>query len=178
MCPVGGWFRLRLAGAHPAAICYVEWMFSGCLDDSAADLQFPYLRHQLEHRVHPAGPHRRVGGLFRPAENQIADAERLDGLASIGCEEWRAGDKARRLQYRSRAGTTNWGGPPRPVPRSLPPNFRHRAMGRAAFGKTRVGERRSPPKPQRGQGKTPRRSYSIYDTNPADQVSIPSYGVD
>ncbi len=46
-------------------------------------------------------------------------------------------------------------------------------MGRATFGKTRNGERRSRPKPQRGQGKTPRRSYSIYDTNPADRISIP-----
>jgi site-specific DNA recombinase len=45
--------------------------------------------------------------------------------------------------------------------------------GHAAFGKTRIGERRSRPKPQRGQSKTPRRSYSTYDTNPADQVSIP-----
>lgn len=46
-------------------------------------------------------------------------------------------------------------------------------MGRAAFGKTRIGERRSRLKPQRGQGKTPRRSYSTYDTSAADQVSIP-----
>lgn len=45
--------------------------------------------------------------------------------------------------------------------------------GQAAFGKTRVGERRSRPKPPRAQGKTPRRSYSIYDTNPADQLAIP-----
>ncbi len=46
-------------------------------------------------------------------------------------------------------------------------------MGHAAFGKTRIGERRSRPKPPRGQGKTPRRSYSSYDTSVADQVSIP-----
>ena len=46
-------------------------------------------------------------------------------------------------------------------------------MGLAAFGKTRIGERRPRPKPQRGQGKIPRRSHSTYDTNPADRVSIP-----
>ena len=45
-------------------------------------------------------------------------------------------------------------------------------MGRAAFGKTRVGERRSQLRPQRGQTKTPRRAYSTYDTNLCDQVSI------
>ena len=45
--------------------------------------------------------------------------------------------------------------------------------GQAAFGKTRVGERRPNLRPQRGQTKTPRRSYSSYDTTPADQVSIP-----
>lgn len=45
--------------------------------------------------------------------------------------------------------------------------------GRAAFGKTRIGERRSRVRPQRGQAKTPRRSYSTYDTNTCDQVTIP-----
>lgn len=46
-------------------------------------------------------------------------------------------------------------------------------IGRAAFGKTRIGERRSRLRPLRGQTKMPRRSYSTYDTNAADQVSIP-----
>jgi site-specific DNA recombinase len=45
--------------------------------------------------------------------------------------------------------------------------------GLAAFGKTRVGERRSQVRPQRGQTKTPRRPYSSYDTVAAEQLSIP-----
>jgi site-specific DNA recombinase len=45
--------------------------------------------------------------------------------------------------------------------------------GLAAFGKTRVGERRPQLRPQRGQTKTPRRGYSTFDTTSAEQVSIP-----
>lgn len=44
--------------------------------------------------------------------------------------------------------------------------------GCAAFGKTRVGERRPRVRPQRGCSKTPRRAGSIYDTTVADQVAI------
>lgn len=45
--------------------------------------------------------------------------------------------------------------------------------GLAAFGKTRVGERRPQLRPPRGQAKTPRHAYSRYDTTAAEQVSIP-----
>ena len=44
--------------------------------------------------------------------------------------------------------------------------------GRAAFGKTRVGERRLQLRPQRGSSKTPRRVGSTYDTSAAEQVAI------
>jgi site-specific DNA recombinase len=45
-------------------------------------------------------------------------------------------------------------------------------FGSAAFGKTRVGERREQLRTQRGNSKTPRRSGSTYDTPLADRVSI------
>jgi site-specific DNA recombinase len=45
--------------------------------------------------------------------------------------------------------------------------------GVAAFGKTRVGERRQRPRPLRGQPDHSRRAYSTYKTTPADQVTIP-----
>jgi site-specific DNA recombinase len=44
--------------------------------------------------------------------------------------------------------------------------------GSAAFGKTRVGERRTRLRPQRGQGDVPRRAYSVYDTTADEQVTI------
>jgi site-specific DNA recombinase len=44
--------------------------------------------------------------------------------------------------------------------------------GRAAFGKTRIGERRGRPRPQRGGSTTPRRGYSIYDVPAEEQTSI------
>jgi len=46
-------------------------------------------------------------------------------------------------------------------------------MGSAAFGKTRVGERRKALRPQRGQKPQPRRAYSTYDTSPEEQIRIP-----
>jgi len=46
-------------------------------------------------------------------------------------------------------------------------------QGVAAFGKTRVGERRPRPRPLRGQPEHSRRAYSTYRTAPADQVAIP-----
>ena len=45
--------------------------------------------------------------------------------------------------------------------------------GSAAFGKTRVGERRPQLRTQRGHSKTPRRRGSIYDTDPSEQIPIP-----
>ena len=44
--------------------------------------------------------------------------------------------------------------------------------GSAAFGKTRVGTRRSQVRPQRGHSKAPRRTGSTYDTNPDEQIGI------
>jgi site-specific DNA recombinase len=44
--------------------------------------------------------------------------------------------------------------------------------GSAAFGKTRVGERRPSLRPIRGQGETPRKSYSTYATTADEQESI------
>lgn len=46
-------------------------------------------------------------------------------------------------------------------------------QGSAAFGKTRMGERRKRPMPQRGHSKTPRRSGSTYDTPESEWISIP-----
>ena len=46
-------------------------------------------------------------------------------------------------------------------------------QGTAAFGKTRVGERRSRPRPLRGRPEHARRGYSTYRTGPQDQVAIP-----
>jgi site-specific DNA recombinase len=46
-------------------------------------------------------------------------------------------------------------------------------IGRAAFGKTRVGERRRGLRHHRGQAKTPRRTFSTYDTKACEQLSIP-----
>ncbi len=43
--------------------------------------------------------------------------------------------------------------------------------GSAGFGKTRIGERRKRPMPQRGHSKTPRRSGSTYDT-PQEEWSL------
>jgi site-specific DNA recombinase len=45
--------------------------------------------------------------------------------------------------------------------------------GSAAFGKTRVGPRRSQLRKLRGQTKPPRRSGSTYDTEPNEQIAIP-----
>ncbi len=45
-------------------------------------------------------------------------------------------------------------------------------QGRAAFGKTRVGELRSRLRPARGRASQPRRAYSTYDTCSADRISI------
>jgi site-specific DNA recombinase len=45
-------------------------------------------------------------------------------------------------------------------------------QGQAAFGKTRVGERRPRLRPLRGQPEQPRRAYSTYKTAPGDQVAI------
>jgi len=44
--------------------------------------------------------------------------------------------------------------------------------GSAAFGKTRVGERRPSLRPARGQGETPRHHHSTYATTPEEQQTI------
>src|SRR5262249_34790564 len=46
-------------------------------------------------------------------------------------------------------------------------------QGAAAFGKTRVGERRPRARPLRGQPEHSRRAYSTYRTTAAEQVAIP-----
>ena len=45
--------------------------------------------------------------------------------------------------------------------------------GTAAFGKTRVGERRTRLRPQRRSQEQPRRGYSTYDVSPEDWILIP-----
>ena len=45
-------------------------------------------------------------------------------------------------------------------------------QGTAAFGKTRVGERRPRPRPLRGQPEHSRRAYSTYRTTTAEQITI------
>jgi len=44
--------------------------------------------------------------------------------------------------------------------------------GAAAFGKTRNGDRLPSLRPQRGQGETPRKHYSVYRTSPEEQELI------
>jgi site-specific DNA recombinase len=45
--------------------------------------------------------------------------------------------------------------------------------GMAAFGKTRVGDRRRALRPQRGASEQPRRAYSTYEVAPEDWIYIP-----
>lgn len=46
-------------------------------------------------------------------------------------------------------------------------------MGQAAFGKTKIGEKRSRLRPQRNSSSKPRQSYSIYDVPQEDWITVP-----
>ena len=49
--------------------------------------------------------------------------------------------------------------------------------GTAAFGKTRVGDRRPALRPQRGAIEQPRRAYSTYQVSSEDWIYIPVPGI-
>jgi site-specific DNA recombinase len=46
-------------------------------------------------------------------------------------------------------------------------------MGQAAFGKTKIGEKRSRLRPQRNSSTKPRQSYSIYDVPKEEWITVP-----
>ncbi|MBX9951617.1 MAG: recombinase family protein [Candidatus Obscuribacterales bacterium] len=46
-------------------------------------------------------------------------------------------------------------------------------MGQAAFGKTKIGEKRSRLRPQRNSSSKPRQSYSTYDVPQEDWITVP-----
>ena len=89
----------------------------------------------------------------------------------VGVERLTVGKAARRL---TEAGVPSPKGNAIWSRSTLASMLQHPAyIGNAAYGRTRVGERRPRLRPSRGQPETPRRSYSCYRTDPADQIPIP-----
>ncbi|MFV1968773.1 MAG: recombinase family protein [Pirellulaceae bacterium] len=89
----------------------------------------------------------------------------------VGCDRLSIGEVSRRLKergVRTATGKTWWD---RTTVWGMLKNTAY--MGSAAFGKTRTGERRKRPMPQRGHSKTPRRTGSTYDTSKEDWLLIP-----
>ena len=89
----------------------------------------------------------------------------------VGCDRLSIGEVSRRLKekgIRTATGKTWWD---RATVWGMLKNMAY--MGSAAFGKTRTGERRKRPMPQRGHSKTPRRTGSTYDTSKEDWLLIP-----
>ena len=89
----------------------------------------------------------------------------------VGCDRLSIGEVSRRLKekgIRTATGKTWWD---RATVWGMLKNTAY--MGSAAFGKTRTGERRKRPMPQRGHSKTPRRTGSTYDTSKEDWLLIP-----
>lgn len=88
----------------------------------------------------------------------------------VGQQRLTIGEVARRLQQQSIPSPTGksywdrstiWGMLTHPA-----------YKGRAVFGKTKVGPRRSRLRAQRNGGEHPRRAYSTYDTTPEEQTAI------
>lgn len=117
--------------------------------------------------------------LTRQEGNGVAAYEVIEEQAAVvkqvfewvGCDRLSIGEVSRRLKkqgFRTATGKTWWD---RSTVWEMLKNPAYK--GSAGFGKTRTGERRSRPVPQRGHSKTPRRSGSTYDTSPEDWLSIP-----
>jgi site-specific DNA recombinase len=88
----------------------------------------------------------------------------------IARERLALGEVARRLtreRIPSPAGNTRWS---RSTIAGMLKNPAY--MGQAAYGRTRVGERRTQLRPARGQPETPRRAYSTFRTKPEEQIAI------
>ncbi len=80
----------------------------------------------------------------------------------VGCDRLSIGEVSRRLKQKgilTATGKTWWN---RATVWGMLKNTAYK--GSAGFGKTRIGERRTRPMPQRGHSKTPRRIGSTYDT--------------
>ena len=89
----------------------------------------------------------------------------------VGCDRLSIGEVSRRLEAKgvlTATGKTWWD---RATVWGILKNTAY--MGTAAFGKTRTGERRQRPTPQRGHSKTPRRTGSTYATAKEDWTLIP-----
>ena len=89
----------------------------------------------------------------------------------VGCDRLSIGEVSRRLKekgIRTATGKTWWD---RATVWGMLKNTAY--MGSAAFGKTRTGERRKRPMPQRGHSRTPRRTGSTYDTSKDAWLLIP-----
>ncbi len=89
----------------------------------------------------------------------------------VGVECLALGEVARRLTQRripSPSGKALWS-------RSTIASMLHNPayMGKAAFGRTRVGERQPRLRPMRGQPEAPRRAYTTCRTKPEEQIVIP-----
>jgi site-specific DNA recombinase len=89
----------------------------------------------------------------------------------VGCDRLSIGEVSRRLEAKgvhTATGKTWWD---RATVWGMLKNTAY--MGTAGFGKTRTGDRRQRPTPQRGHSKTPRRTGSTYDTAKEDWTLIP-----
>jgi site-specific DNA recombinase len=111
--------------------------------------------------------------------NGAASYEVIDDQAAVvkqvfewvGCDRLSIGEVSRRLEakgVRTATGKTWWD---RATVWGMLKNTAY--MGSAGFGKTRTGERRQRPMPQRGHSKTPRRTGSTYDTEQEAWTLIP-----
>jgi site-specific DNA recombinase len=92
-------------------------------------------------------------------------------FAWVGCDRLSLGEVRRRLQQQ---GTSSPQGKPWWDRTTLWEMLKNSAyVGRAVFGKTRVGPRRPALRPQRGHAKTSRQPYAMYRTLPEEQITIP-----
>jgi site-specific DNA recombinase len=92
-------------------------------------------------------------------------------FAWVGLERCSIGELCRRLQQRgipSPRGKVYWD---RTTVWAMLKNTAY--VGRAQFGKTRVGPRRPRLRAQRGRALQPRRSCSSYDTSAEERISVP-----
>jgi site-specific DNA recombinase len=89
----------------------------------------------------------------------------------VGCDRLSIGEVSRRLKERGIRTATGKSWWDRSTVWEMLKNTAY--MGSAGFGKTRTGERRKRPMPQRGHSTTPRRTGSTYDTSKQDWLLIP-----
>jgi site-specific DNA recombinase len=109
-----------------------------------------------------------------PAAYVVCDAEAeivRQVFSWVGSERMSLGEVARRLthaQIPTPHGHAVWS---RSTIAAMLRNSTY--IGNAAYGRTRVGERRPRLRPMRGQPDVPRRSYSTYRTKPEEHILIP-----